>query len=105
MVKRRKELWVRAANALAAILAVCGFFRWGFPATMWGLPFVAFFVFSRRVLADGVGTRRTAAGRQLWSQAGGFHRLLSTDSAESRFDFGARKDLYTRLRPVRGRGG
>ncbi|MDF2584407.1 MAG: rane protein, partial [Mycobacterium sp.] len=27
IVKRRKELWLRAANAVAAILMVCGFFR------------------------------------------------------------------------------
>ncbi len=32
---------------------------------------------------DGVGSRRTAAGRELWSRAGGFHRLLATDSAET----------------------
>jgi hypothetical protein len=43
--------------------------------------------------------RRTPEGRQLWSQAGGFHRLLSTDSAETRFDFGARKDLYSAYVP------
>ena len=99
MVKRKKELWVRTANALAAILVVCGFFRWGFPITMWGLPFAVFFAFTVRSWADGVGTRRTPAGRQLWSQAGGFHRLLSTDSAETRFDFGARKDLYSAYVP------
>ncbi|MBJ7338585.1 MAG: DUF2207 domain-containing protein, partial [Mycolicibacterium sp.] len=105
MVKRRKELWVRAANALAVVLAVCAFFRWGFPATMWGLPFTAFFLFSRRSWSDGVGTRRTEAGRRLWSQAGGFHRLLSTDSAETRFDFAARKDLYTAYIPFAIAGG
>ncbi|TQR84631.1 DUF2207 domain-containing protein, partial [Mycobacterium hodleri] len=105
MVTRRKELWVRSANGLSVILAVCGFFRWGFPATMWGLPFIAFFLFSRRSWAGGVGMRRTAAGRQLWSQAGGFHRLLSTDSAETRFDFAARKDLYTAYIPFAIAGG
>ena len=30
----------------------------------------------------------------VWSQAGGFERLLSTPSAEDRFDFAARKDLF-----------
>ena len=100
MVKRRKELWVRTANVLALLSAVCGFFLLvGFPITMWGLPFAAFFVFSVRSWVDGVGTRRTAAGRELWSQAGGFHRMLATDSAETRFDFAARKDLYTAYVP------
>ena len=99
MVKRRKELWVRTANVIALLLAVCGFFRWGFPTTMWGLPFAAFFLFSARSWIGGVGTRRTAAGRELWSRAGGFHRMLSTDSAETRFDFAARKDLYTAYIP------
>ncbi|ORA03752.1 DUF2207 domain-containing protein, partial [Mycolicibacterium bacteremicum] len=99
IVKRRKELWLRTANAVAAIAMVCGFFRWGFPTTLWALPFASFFLFSAASWADGVGTRRTEAGRALWSQAGGFHRLLSTDSAESRFDFAARKDLYTAYIP------
>ena len=79
--------------------AAAAFFRWGFPTTMWALPFAAFFLFSARSWVDGVGTRRTEAGRELWSQAGGFHRMLATDSAETRFDFGARKDLYTAYVP------
>ncbi|MBJ7386411.1 MAG: DUF2207 domain-containing protein, partial [Mycolicibacterium sp.] len=99
IVPRRKELWIRSANAVAAILALCGFFRWGFPTTMWGLPFAAFFALTVGAWAAGVGTRRTEAGRQLWSRAEGFHRLLSTDSAETRFDFAARKDLYTAYVP------
>jgi hypothetical protein len=99
MVKRKKEMWVRAANAIAFLLMLCGVFRWAFPTTMWALPFAAFFLFSVRSWVDGVGTRRTETGRQVWSQAGGFHRMLSTDSAEARFDFGARKDLYTAYVP------
>ena len=95
----RRNCWVRSANALALILAVCGFLRWGFPTTLWGLPFAVFFAFTVKSWADGVGMRRTPAGRQLWSQAGGFHRLLATDSAETRFDFAARKDLYTAYVP------
>ena len=95
----KKELWVRTANAIAFLLMVCGFFRWGFPTTIWALPFAAFFLLSIRSWADGVGSRRTAAGRELWSRAGGFHRLLATDSAETRFDFSARKDLYTAYVP------
>src|SRR5262249_31988718 len=90
-----KELWVRTANAIAFILMVCGFFRWGFPTTICALPFAAFFLLSIRSWAGGVGSRRTASGRELWSRAGGFHRVLTTDSTEAGFDFGARKDLYS----------
>ncbi|MGV0802298.1 DUF2207 domain-containing protein, partial [Mycolicibacterium elephantis] len=57
------------------------------------------FLFTTPSWLPGVGTRRTAAGRELWSRAGGFHRLLATDSAESRFDFAARRDLYTAYIP------
>lgn len=49
--------------------------------------------------ASGAGTRRTAAGRDLWSRVGGFHRILSTPSAQDRFDFAGRKDLYTAYLP------
>jgi uncharacterized membrane protein YgcG len=99
MVKRSKELWVRTANAIAFVLMFFGIFRWGFPVTMCALPFAAFFLFSVRSWAEGVGSRRTTAGRELWSQVGGFHRMLATDSAETRFDFAARKDLYTAYVP------
>ncbi|MCW2785572.1 MAG: hypothetical protein JWP74_2089 [Marmoricola sp.] len=47
----------------------------------------------------GAGTKRTAAGREVWSRAGGFRRILSTDSAQERFDFSGRKDLYTSYLP------
>ena len=35
----------------------------------------------------------------MWAQAQGFHRLISTDSAETRLDFAARKDLFTAYMP------
>lgn len=44
-------------------------------------------------------THRTATGRDAWSRAGGFRRMLATDSAEARFDFSARKELYTSYIP------
>ena len=44
IVKRRSELWLRFANIIALVLAVCGFVRWIFPITLWGLPFAVFFV-------------------------------------------------------------
>lgn len=47
----------------------------------------------------GAGTKRTAAGRELWSRIGGFRRILETPSAQDRFDFASRKDLYTQYLP------
>jgi uncharacterized membrane protein YgcG len=49
--------------------------------------------------APGSGTRRTPTGRDLWSRLGGFRRILSTPSAEDRFDFSGRKELYTAYIP------
>ena len=105
LVKRRSELLLRFFNVVALVLAFLGFVRWGFPITLWGLPFAAFFLMSLLAWRSGVGTRRTAAGRQLWSEVGGFHRMLATDSAEARFDFAARKDRYTAYLPYAVAGG
>ncbi|MEI6253343.1 MAG: DUF2207 domain-containing protein, partial [Mycobacteriaceae bacterium] len=106
MVKRRAELWLRVANVVALVLAICGFLRlFFFPITLWGLPFAAFFLLSLPAWRAGVGMRRSPAGRQLWSEAGGFRRMLTTDSAESRFDFSARKDLYAAYVPFAVAGG
>jgi len=51
------------------------------------------------LVAGAAGTKRTATGRRLWSEVGGFKRMLSTDSSEARFDFSAKKDLYTAYIP------
>jgi hypothetical protein len=51
------------------------------------------------VLASGASTKRTAAGRDLWSRIGGFYRVLSTPSSQNRFDFSGRKELYTQYIP------
>ncbi len=59
----------------------------------------AFGITALGVAATGAGTKRTPAGRDLWSRAGGFRRILSTDSAEDRFDFAGRKDLYISFLP------
>ncbi|MCX6397216.1 MAG: DUF2207 domain-containing protein [Propionibacteriales bacterium] len=48
---------------------------------------------------SGAGTKRTAAGRDLWSRVGGFQRILSTPSAQDRFDFSGRTELYTSYLP------
>lgn len=47
----------------------------------------------------GAGSRRTTAGRDAWSRAGGFARLLGTESAESRFDAAAHRDYFARYLP------
>ena len=48
---------------------------------------------------SGAGTKRTPAGRDVWSRVGGFKRILSTPSAQDRFDFAGRKELYTAYLP------
>src|SRR4029079_2986534 len=94
MVRRRSEWTLRVANLVALVCVVLASIRLIAPTTIWAVPFAVFFLLSARAWRDGVGTRRTPAGRELWSRAGGFHRMLATDSAETRFDFSARKDLY-----------
>jgi uncharacterized membrane protein len=59
----------------------------------------AFAVFAAPLVARGSGTKRTAAGRDLWSRIGGFHRVLSTPSSRQRFDFSGREELYTAYIP------
>jgi len=88
-----RVLWI-----VALVLAGVGFFGI-FGATMWGLPFASFVIGGLGLMATGVGTRRTETGRRLWSEAGGFERLLSTSSAEDRFDFAANKDLFISFIP------
>jgi len=83
----------RVLVVVCLVLAVVGFagaFTW----TMWGLPFAAFAIAGIGLLAGGVGTRRTPSGRRMWSRAAGFQRLLATPSAEDRFDYSARRDLF-----------
>ena len=58
-----------------------------------------FGLFAFELLKPGAATKRTAAGRDLWSRIGGFRRILSTPSSEQRFDFSGRKELYTAYIP------
>jgi uncharacterized membrane protein YgcG len=67
--------------------------------TLLALPPAAFVIGVIGVAQTASTTHRTATGREMWSRAGGFRRLLSTQSAETRFDFSARKDLYTAFIP------
>jgi uncharacterized membrane protein YgcG len=70
-----------------------------FSMSLVGLIPGAFAVCASSLMATGSGTRRTPAGRELWSRVGGFKRILSTDSAEARFDFSGRQELYTAFIP------
>ncbi len=93
MEKLGRFVWV-----LAGIAAVVGFIAW-FGPTMFGLPGAAFVIGGLGLMKTGVGTRRTETGRRAWSEAGGFERLLSTPSAEDRFDFSADKNLFIAFIP------
>jgi hypothetical protein len=92
------EVTGRTLVVVAAVLAA-GLFVLVRTWTLVGLPFAAFVVGGAGLLLPGVGTRRTPSGRELWSRAGGFRRLLATPGAEDRFDFSARRDLYTAYIP------
>lgn len=98
MVTSLSEKIGRVAVILAMPMAVAGFFGL-FTLTIWGLPFAAFVIGGIGLLSTGVGTRRTPSGRAVWSRAAGFERLLTTPSSEDRFDFAARRDLFTAYIP------
>ena len=88
----------RTLVGLSALLAVVlTFFPLG--SSLYVIPFAAFTVGAIGLLVPGVGRRRTLLGRDIWSKAGGFERLLSTDSAKDRFDFSGKKELYTAFIP------
>jgi hypothetical protein len=59
----------------------------------------AFAVCGISMIRTGAGTRRTARGRELWAQVGGFKRVLETPSSKHRFDFSGRQELYTAYIP------
>jgi hypothetical protein len=84
----------------ACFLAVIGVAIWNpLDMTAVGLIPGAFAAFGAYLAAPGAGTRRTRTGRDLWSRAGGFRRILSTTSAQGRFDFSGREELYTAYLP------
>jgi uncharacterized membrane protein YgcG len=86
---------VGAAFVLSALLFIV---KW-YPFSLAVLPLAAFVIGGAGLFVTGVGTRRTMLGRDIWSRAGGFERLLSTPSNKERLDFSARKDLYTSYIP------
>jgi uncharacterized membrane protein len=70
-----------------------------FGMSVLGLIPASLAIFSGDMRAAQAATRRTPAARDLWSRVGGFYRILSSDSAQARFDFAARADLYTAYLP------
>ncbi|HEX5089537.1 MAG TPA: DUF2207 domain-containing protein [Nocardioides sp.] len=80
------------------LLLVCAIWN-PFSMTALGLIPGAFAVGGLSLMATGSGTSRTRAGRDLWSRAGGFRRMLATPSSKQRFDFSGRKELYTAYIP------
>ncbi|HJR90472.1 MAG TPA: DUF2207 domain-containing protein [Aeromicrobium sp.] len=87
-----RVLVILSAVAAAALV-------WMSSTSLFVIPFAAFAVGGAGLLVPGVGRRRTLLGRDVWSRAGGFERLLSTDSAKERFDFSGREELYTAFIP------
>ena len=87
----------RIAVILSAVAAAA--LTWMASTSLFVIPFTAFVIGGAGLLTHGVGRRRTLLGRDVWSRAGGFQRLLSTDSAKERFDFSGKKELYTAFIP------
>lgn len=88
-------LLVMGAFILVGVIAI-----WNpFSMTMLALVPGAFAVAGAPMMRPGAGTKRTRQGRELWSRIGGFKRILSTPSAQDRFDFSGREELYTAYVP------
>jgi len=83
----------------AAALVVVNTFVNPFDMSMSALPLAAFAAGAVPLLTPGSATKRTPAGRELWSRVGGFRRVLSTPSSKDRFDFSGRQELYTAYLP------
>ncbi|MCL3819147.1 DUF2207 domain-containing protein [Aeromicrobium wangtongii] len=88
------ELVARGVVAVAAVALLGVGILAHPPVSMYLLPLAGIVVGGAGLLTTGVGKRRTPMGRELWSRAGGFERMLSTSSAKDRFDFSGRQDLY-----------
>ncbi len=83
----------------AAILAGVSAFGGWLGMSIIGVVPGAFALAASPLLSPASATKRTAAGRDLWSRLGGFERVLSTPSSKQRFDFSGRQDLYTAYIP------
>ncbi len=91
------------AGALVVVAAVvlAGYLAFWDPLSMSASVLVPglFAVFGVELVPQQAWTRRTAAGRDLWSRLGGFRRVLSTPSSVERFGFSGREELYTAYLP------
>ena len=104
---RREGLLVKAGlGSLAGIAVVAAFFVFALvlviqPGRLSVLAMVpgAFAAMALPVWYPGASTKRSAEGRRLWSEVGGFRRILSTPSSIDRFDFSGRHELYTAYLP------
>jgi uncharacterized membrane protein YgcG len=83
------------ALIVAVLVSVFGIFDMSLVAAIPG----AYGATTLGLLGGSSTTKRTVAGRRLWSEVGGFRRVLATDSGSARFDFSGRKDLYTAYIP------
>ena len=70
-----------------------------FDVSIFALPLAASAGLGVPLWRSSTATRRTAHTRELWSRIGGFRRMLSTPSAQARFDFSGRENLYTSYLP------
>ena len=90
--------WVCALG----LVVMAGFWLFGgFEFPLWLVTGLLGFTIPASVVATDVGRRskRTEAGREVWSRTGGFARFLGTDSSESRFDAAAHLDWFPRYLP------
>ncbi|GAC57682.1 hypothetical protein GOHSU_23_00280 [Gordonia hirsuta DSM 44140 = NBRC 16056] len=95
VVHSASEMMGRTLVAVAVIAAAALLVFHLVPASIWVLPLAAFAIGGAGLWSSGVGTRRTRLGREVWSRAAGFERLLSTRSNTERLDFSARKEIFT----------
>ena len=99
LVPAASERTHQVVVGLAAFAGVVFCVARPFGFTMVAVPLLALVVGGAGLFTTGVGTRRTPRGREMWARSAGFRRLLATSSSEARFDFSARKDLYTAYIP------
>jgi uncharacterized membrane protein len=101
--KATKAAWALVAVLTVLLFALPALLAWtGVPwvvPTLVALPAAMFVLAGAGLASSAVGQRHTPAGRMAWARSGGFRRLLSTPSAEDRFDFAARTDAFISFVP------
>lgn len=97
--RNRSERIGRPVVILAFLIAAVLLIGQWLPFSLLVAPVAAFAVGGAGLWAAGSRTRRTQLGRDIWSRAGGFERLLSAPSNPGRLEFGTRKELYSDYLP------